>query len=173
MTATLRCCRGRRRARSARRAPGSLRGPGAASLVLEPGGEIGQAWQAAAGMLAPQIEAHGDDPLLELGLAAREHYAPLAAELREATGIDIGLWQEGIARVARDRDRGRRPALEVRLAAAAGPPVRLARRRGGEGALALAGTDARRALGAARGRARAGEAGAALAGRCGERRGAS
>jgi glycine oxidase len=69
-------------------------------LVLEPGGESGQGWRAAAGMLAPQIEAGPDDPLLELGLAAREHYRPLADELLDATGIDIGLWQEGIATVA-------------------------------------------------------------------------
>ena len=69
-------------------------------LLLEPGGDMGQGWRAAAGMLAPQIEARQDDPVLELGLAAREHYRPLAAELLEATGIDIGLWQEGIAAVA-------------------------------------------------------------------------
>lgn len=69
-------------------------------LVLEPGGEIGQGWRAAAGMLAPQIEALGDAPLLELGLAGRELYTPLAAALRETTGIDIGLWREGIACVA-------------------------------------------------------------------------
>lgn len=69
-------------------------------LVLEPGGESGQGWRAAAGMLAPQIEARQDDPLLELGLAAREHYRPLAQELLETTGIDIDLWQEGIAAVA-------------------------------------------------------------------------
>lgn len=71
-------------------------------LVLEAGGEQGQAWRAAAGMLAPQIEAGPDDPLLEFGLAAREHYQPLAEELRETTGIDIGLWQDGIAAVAAD-----------------------------------------------------------------------
>jgi glycine oxidase len=68
--------------------------------VLEPGGEMGQGWRAAAGMLAPQIEAHSDTPLLELGLAGRELYSALAPELREATGIDIGLWREGIAAVA-------------------------------------------------------------------------
>ena len=68
--------------------------------VLEPGGEMGQGWRAAAGMLAPQIEAHGDTPLLELGLAGRELYSALAPELRDATGIDIGLWREGIACVA-------------------------------------------------------------------------
>ena len=69
-------------------------------LVLEAGGDIGQAWRASGGMLAPQIEADGRDPLLELGLAARDLYRPLAEALLDATGIDIGLWQEGIARVA-------------------------------------------------------------------------
>jgi glycine oxidase len=69
-------------------------------LVIEQGGDRGQAWRAAAGMLAPQIEADESDPLLRLGLAAREHYEPLAATLHETTGIDIGLWREGIARVA-------------------------------------------------------------------------
>jgi glycine oxidase len=69
-------------------------------LVLEAEGELGQGWRAAAGMLAPQIEAEPEDPLLELGLASRELYSPLAAALRDATGIDIGLWREGIAHVA-------------------------------------------------------------------------
>jgi glycine oxidase len=69
-------------------------------LMLEVGGDMGQAWRASGGMLAPQIEADGSDPLLDLGLAARERYQPLAAALRDTTGIDIGLWQEGIARVA-------------------------------------------------------------------------
>ncbi|MGH7527852.1 MAG: glycine oxidase ThiO [Gemmatimonadales bacterium] len=69
-------------------------------MILEPGGDMGQAWRAAAGMLAPQIEADQDDPLFEFGLAAREHYTPLAEALEETTGLDIGLWQEGIASVA-------------------------------------------------------------------------
>jgi glycine oxidase len=51
-------------------------------------------------MLAPQIEADASDPLLTFGLAARDHYAPLAAALFETTSIDLGLWQEGISRVA-------------------------------------------------------------------------
>lgn len=71
-------------------------------LVLEPADRMGQAWRAAAGMLAPQIEADSSDPLLDLGLAAREHYQPLAAALQEKTGVDLGLWREGIARVALD-----------------------------------------------------------------------
>jgi glycine oxidase len=69
-------------------------------LVLDPEVEAGRAWKAAAGMLAPQLESEPDDPLLELGLAAREHYGPLAEALRESTGSDIGLWREGIAHVA-------------------------------------------------------------------------
>ena len=70
-------------------------------LILEGGDQAGQAWRAAAGMVAPQIETGAGDPLLRLGLAGRNHYSGLAAALRETTGIDLGLWQEGIARVAR------------------------------------------------------------------------
>jgi glycine oxidase len=69
-------------------------------LIIEPGTEMGQAWRAAAGMLAPQIEADGRDLLLRLALRARDHYDGLAAELLETTGVDVGLWREGIARVA-------------------------------------------------------------------------
>ena len=63
---------------------------------------MGQAWRAAAGMLAPQIEAAGADPLLKLGVLARDHYDGLAAALQETTGIDLGMWREGIARGATD-----------------------------------------------------------------------
>ncbi len=69
-------------------------------LLVEQGGDRGQAWRAAAGMLAPQIEADASDPLLRFGLAAREHYEGLAPAVLESTGIDIGLWREGIARIA-------------------------------------------------------------------------
>ena len=69
-------------------------------LIVEPGGDTGQAWRAAAGMLAPQIETGAGDRLLILGLAARRHYAPLAEALRETTGVALGLWLEGIGRVA-------------------------------------------------------------------------
>jgi glycine oxidase len=79
-----------------------LAATGRSVLVLEPGGESGQAWKAAAGMLAPQIEADGADPMLRLGIAARDHYLGLADSLRSGTGMDVGLWQEGIARIAGD-----------------------------------------------------------------------
>lgn len=71
-------------------------------LVVEEGGDKGQAWSAAAGLLAPQIEADGRDPLVELGLGARNLYDRLAPALRSSTGIEIGLWREGIARIATD-----------------------------------------------------------------------
>jgi glycine oxidase len=64
----------------------------------------GEAWRAAAGMLAPQIHAGIDDPLFEMGIAGRERYAELADQLKEATGIDIGFWQEGIARLAANEE---------------------------------------------------------------------
>lgn len=79
-----------------------LAGAGRRVLMLEQGGDAGQAWRAAAGMLAPQIEAGADDPLLPLGLAGRDLYPSLSQALAEGTGIDIGLWREGIAWVAAD-----------------------------------------------------------------------
>lgn len=68
--------------------------------VVEAGGHMGQGWQAAAGLLAPQIEAHVDDPLLEIGLAGREYYNRQRAELEEASGIPIGLQLGGILQLA-------------------------------------------------------------------------
>jgi glycine oxidase len=69
-------------------------------LVIERGTDEGASWRAAAGMLAPQIEASPDDPLYQLGLLSRDRYADLAVALRESTGIDVQFWQEGIVRLA-------------------------------------------------------------------------
>jgi glycine oxidase len=71
-------------------------------LLIEDGGDKGQAWRAAAGLLAPQMEADSHDPLVELGLAARDLYEQLGPALLSSTGIDIGLWSDGIARLATD-----------------------------------------------------------------------
>lgn len=75
---------------------------GRSVLVVDPDLNRGEAWRAAAGMLAPQIEAHEGDPLFELALGGREFYVGLSAALAERTGIDVGLWREGIAHVALD-----------------------------------------------------------------------
>lgn len=68
--------------------------------ILEPDGERGQAWRAAAGMLAAETEAEPGDPLLPLARAGRDMYPELAQALKESTGIDIGLWRGGILHVA-------------------------------------------------------------------------
>jgi len=83
-------------------------------LVLDRGEPCGEATGAAAGMLAPQIEAHGAGPLLGLGIAARDRFAALAAELAEA-GHDIGHWAGGIVHVAFDDARGEE--LQARVTA--------------------------------------------------------
>jgi glycine oxidase len=71
-------------------------------LLIDRGEDHGEGWRAAAGMLAAQSGSRSDDRLFELGIAGRERYAELAPLLRERTGIDVGFWQEGIARVAAD-----------------------------------------------------------------------
>ena len=60
----------------------------------------GEGWRAAAGMLAAQIEAGPEDPLLNLALAGRSFYRRNAAALNEAGGADIGLLECGILQVA-------------------------------------------------------------------------
>lgn len=68
--------------------------------LIERGGEAGEAWRASAGMLAPQIGVSEGDEMFELGIAGREFYCEQAPALREATGIDIGLWEGGILEIA-------------------------------------------------------------------------
>jgi glycine oxidase len=83
-------------------------------LVLERGTDEGAAWRAAAGMLAPQIEASADDPFFAIALAGRECYPALGRELFESTGINIRFWREGIVRVATNEDEV--PILQARAA---------------------------------------------------------
>jgi glycine oxidase len=65
-------------------------------LVLDRGQIGGEASGAAAGMLAPQCEAAGPGPFLDLCLAARRYYERLAPELKERTRIDIEYLRWGI-----------------------------------------------------------------------------
>jgi glycine oxidase len=75
---------------------------GVAVTVIERGIPGAEASSAAAGILGPQMEAEAAGPLLELGLRSRALYPALAAELRDATGIDIGYVKSGVLAVALD-----------------------------------------------------------------------
>jgi len=68
-------------------------------LICEPGPDPAAASAASAGILGPQIEST-DESLRALGLRARDLYESLAVALADTTGIDIGLWREGIASLA-------------------------------------------------------------------------
>jgi glycine oxidase len=72
--------------------------------LVERGSSAGEAWRASAGLLAPQIEVPHGALLFELGIAGREYYRENAGALRESTGIDIGLWEGGILRIAAAED---------------------------------------------------------------------
>jgi glycine oxidase len=78
---------------------------GARVRVVRPAPLPGEAWSAAAGMLAAQVETVLDDPLFTLGVAGRAFYRREAEALREATGIDIGFHQGGILQVATAPDQ--------------------------------------------------------------------
>lgn len=75
--------------------------------LYEPGPDPAAASPASAGMLAAQIEPD-DDALLALAIRGRDSYEPLAADLKDTTGMDIGWWRQGIASVAFDTDGARR-----------------------------------------------------------------
>lgn len=72
---------------------------GVTVTVVDGGPKPGTATLAAAGMLAPLAEAGPENPVLALSVRARDLYRDLAPALREETGIDIGLWTEGILQV--------------------------------------------------------------------------
>jgi len=75
---------------------------GVGVTVIERGIPGAEASSAAAGILGPQMEAEAPGPLLDLGLRSRALYPALAAELRDATGIDIGYEKSGVLAVALD-----------------------------------------------------------------------
>lgn len=73
---------------------------GRSVVVVEPGGTAGQGWQAAAGLLSPQVEAGADDQYFQIGLAGREYYRVAREELERATHVSIGLELGGIVQLA-------------------------------------------------------------------------
>jgi len=71
-------------------------------LLLERNRLASEASGAAAGMLAAQVEMGlNTGPLFELALKSRALYPKLAEELRGISGIDIGLINKGMLKVAR------------------------------------------------------------------------
>ncbi|HLH26972.1 MAG TPA: glycine oxidase ThiO [Chloroflexota bacterium] len=75
---------------------------GARVVVLERDRIAAEASSAAAGMLAPLAEGAAPGPFLDLALASLRRFAPLADELRGATGIDVELLTAGLLRPALD-----------------------------------------------------------------------
>ncbi len=73
---------------------------GARVRVLERGEPGAEASRAAAGLLAPLVEADGPGPFLDLLLRGREMYPAFAAALREETGIDVGYSDAGTLSLA-------------------------------------------------------------------------
>jgi glycine oxidase len=90
----------------------------------------GASW-AAAGMLAPVTEVHyGEQPLLELNLAAAARWRAFAAELEAAASRSVGYRRCGTLTVARDTDDN--AALEDLYAFQTGLGLKVERLRGRE-----------------------------------------
>lgn len=73
---------------------------GARVRVLERGEPGAEASWAAAGLLAPLVEADGPGPFLDLLLRGREAFPACAAELRDETGIDVAYADVGTLALA-------------------------------------------------------------------------
>ena len=81
--------------------------------ILDSGSEDGIASTAAAGMLAPLAESAPEDPLLSMSVRGRDLYYELAPALKEETGIDIGLWNDGILQLALSTEEATRLTHEI------------------------------------------------------------
>ena len=92
----------------------ALAAGGARTVVVERGRVGEEASGAAAGMLAAQVHAAADDPLLHLCLRARDRHLHLADELREETGTSVELSALGALDVALTEEDDR--ALGARVA---------------------------------------------------------
>lgn len=79
-----------------------LGGRGLSVVVVERGRAGAEASHAAAGMLAPQSEADGDDAFFRLQCASRDLYPSFAVALAEESGIDVELDRTGTLYLALD-----------------------------------------------------------------------
>ena len=78
---------------------------GVGDIVLCDQGELGkEASWAAAGILAPQVEADSANDFFQLACASRDLYPEFAQELREETGVDVELDTTGTLYVAFTED---------------------------------------------------------------------
>ena len=99
--------------RSVPPAPGSSPGRAGACWCSIPAGRWGRAGGRRPECWRPRSRPTTTTRSSSWASPAGSTTAPLAATLRETTGIDIGLWQEGIAAVAAGRGRGGGAALRV------------------------------------------------------------
>ncbi len=81
--------------------------------ILDSGAEDGIASTAAAGMLAPLAESSPENPILSLSVRGRDLYHELAPALKEETGIDVGLWNDGILQLALSTEEAARFSHEI------------------------------------------------------------
>ncbi len=79
-----------------------LRAKGHAVTVVDKGPFGAEASAAAGGMLAPQLEAAGPGPYLELALRSRGLWPAFAEEVARASGIDVDYRRAGILKCAFD-----------------------------------------------------------------------
>jgi glycine oxidase len=90
------------------------RARGLSVVVLDRGELGGGTTRVAAGMLAPASEADAQErSLLALGLESARIWGAFADELRDVSGVDVGLRTQGTLAVARDGDE--KAALEREL----------------------------------------------------------
>jgi glycine oxidase len=82
-----------------------LAAKGAKVTVLEKSVPGAEASSAAAGMLAPQLEAHGPGPMLQLCLKSRELYPAWVRRLEELSGVETGYLPCGLLEVALDGEQ--------------------------------------------------------------------
>jgi len=73
---------------------------GASVTLLEYGKTGMQATNAAAGMLAPMIEAHAPGAMMQAGMRALREYPATASEVEAQCGFDLELRLDGILKVA-------------------------------------------------------------------------
>ena len=100
-----------------------LRAAGVAVAIVDPAEPGCESSWAAAGILAPQVEAHGPGPLFDLLRASCRLWPDWAAELRAQSGLDIGYRQEGTLVVAHDEAAAARLDASCAWQARAGLPL--------------------------------------------------